>query len=84
VWYTFTAPASARLTANTFGSSYDTILAVYTGACGSLSQVPGACNDDASGLQSRVSFLTQAGTTYHVLVTAYRGDGGRLVFQLTE
>ena len=84
VWYAFTAPASVRLTANTFGSSYDTILAVYTGACGNLSQVPGACNDDASGLQSRVSFLAQAGTTYHLLATAYRGDGGRLVFQLTE
>jgi hypothetical protein len=83
VWYSFTAPSSGTLTANSFGSNYDTILAAYTGSCGAFAPVPGACNDDTSGLQSRVSFTTSAGTTYYFLVSAYSNNGGNLVFQLT-
>ena len=84
VWYQFTAPSSGSLTANTFGSSYDTILAAYTGACGALSPVAGACNDDAVGrVQSQVSFATSGGVSYYFLVTAYSGTGGTLLFQLS-
>ncbi len=83
VWYRFTAPASGTLTANTFGSNYDTILAAFMGSCGALTPVAGACNDDSSGLQSRVSFQATAGMTSYFLVTAYTGNGGRLVFSLT-
>ncbi|HVO23134.1 MAG TPA: hypothetical protein VMW56_05845, partial [Candidatus Margulisiibacteriota bacterium] len=82
VWYRFTAPASGTLTANTFGSGYDTILAVYAGSCGALSPVAGGCNDDTSGLQSRVAVAVTAGTTYYFLVTAYQGSGGTLNFSL--
>ena len=83
VWYRFTARTSGTLTANTFGSSYDTILAVYTGTCGALSPVAGGCNDDASGLQSRVTVAVTAGTTYYFLVTAYQSSSGLLAFSLT-
>jgi hypothetical protein len=83
VWYRFTAPSSGTLTANTFGSSYDTILAAYTGSCGAFTAVSGACNDDSSGLQSRVSFTANAGSTYYFLASAYSNNGGTLVFQLT-
>ncbi len=83
VWYRFTAPASGALIADTYRSSYDTILAVYTGSCGALTRLGNICNDDAGGLQSRVAFQTTAGTTYYFLVTAYRGDGGSLAFHLT-
>ena len=83
VWYHFTAPSSGTLTANTFGSSYDTILSTYTGSCGAYVPVAGACNDDTSGTQSRVSFTATGGMTYYFLVTAYSSNGGTLVFQLT-
>ena len=57
VWYVFTASTASTITADTLGSSYDTILSVYTGACAALASVPGGCNDDAPlVLQSRVSF----------------------------
>jgi hypothetical protein len=82
VWYRFTAPASGTLTANTYGSNYDTILAAYTGSCSGLSQV--ACNDDSGSVQSRVSFAVSAGVTYYFQVTAYRNDGGTLSFQVTN
>ena len=83
VWYRFTAPSTGTLTANTFGSSYDTILAAYSGSCGALTAAPGACNDDSSGVQSRVSFTANAGTAYYFLASAYSNNGGTLVFQLT-
>ena len=82
-WYRFTAPSTGTLTVNTFGSNYDTILATYTGTCGAFTAVPGACNDDSSGAQSRVSFTASAGTTYYFMVSAYSSNGGSLVFQLT-
>jgi hypothetical protein len=83
VWYRFTAPSAGQVTADTFGSGYDTVLAAYTGACGSLTAVAGACNDDTSGVQSRVSFQVAAGTTYWFLVSAFGANGGALSFQLT-
>jgi hypothetical protein len=83
VWYRYTASASGRLSANTFGSDYDTGLSVYTGTQGNLSQV--ACNDDADGLQSRVMFQVDAGETYYFMVAAYgSGPGGILAFMVEE
>ena len=84
VWYRYTALADGTLTANTFGSTYDTILAAYTGSCGAFTAVPAACNDDSGGVQSRISFQARAGVTYYFLVTAYRNDGGTLRFQLSQ
>ena len=73
VWYSFTAPTSAPVTIDTFGSSYDTVLAVFSGECGALTPV-GSCNDDSGGtLQSHVSFTTTAGTTYLIEVTSFCG-----------
>jgi hypothetical protein len=83
VWYRFTAPSAGTVTANTFGSSYDTILAAYVGSCGAFTPVANACNDDTAGQQSRVSFDATAGRTYYFLTTAYSNNGGSLVFQLT-
>jgi hypothetical protein len=81
VWYSFTAPSSGTITADTFGSSYDTILSVYTGSCGAFTAV--GCNDDFGRPQSQVSFQATAGATYFFMVTAYFNDGGNLVFNLT-
>lgn len=71
VWWKWTAPTSASVTIRTTGSSFDTVLAVYTGAAVSnLTQV--AANDDAgSTLQSSVTFLATAGTEYQVAVDGY-------------
>lgn len=88
VWYAFTPETDTVLEANTIGSDYDTTLAAYTGALGSLSLVPGACNDDYYGLQSRVTFQANAGTTYYFLVGRCCGSGGdgggSLVFTVEE
>ncbi len=81
VWYVFTPSADLLIEANTFGSDFDTMLAVYTGMRGSLSLVEGACNDDFDGRNSRLSFHVTANTTYYFMVGSYSGaygeDGGK-------
>ncbi len=81
VWYKYTAPSSGDVTADTFTSDYDTILSAYTGSPGSFSEA--ACNDDAIGLQSQVSFAVTGGTTYHLMVSGFMGESGMLVFHMT-
>jgi hypothetical protein len=84
VWYQFTPSADMRLNANTFGSDYDTGIAVYTGTPGALTQI--TCNDDAlpgHTVESNVNFDAAAGTTYYFMVGSCCGsDGGNLVFNV--
>ncbi|MBK8268222.1 MAG: hypothetical protein IPK83_07900 [Planctomycetes bacterium] len=69
VWYSFTEAHAGTLTVDTCGacgnSDIDTALAIYSGSCGSLTQV--ACNDDSAGM-FRYEFRDQrflpAGTHY--------------------
>lgn len=74
VWWSWTAPSSGRVVFHTSGSSFDTVLAVYTGtAINALSLV--AANDDDPTLapRSRVGFDAVAGTTYRIVVDG-KGD----------
>lgn len=71
IWYSWTASATGQVDLDTCGSSFDTMLAVYTGtAVGALTEV--AANDDGScGYQSSLSFAATAGTTYRIVVDGY-------------
>ncbi len=75
VWYRFTAPLTGRITIDTLGTSSvdgiaDTVLAVYTGWEGNLTEV--ACDDDgAANYLSRVTYTARQGTTYHIVVGRY-------------
>ncbi len=77
-WFSFTPTVSDTYRIDTIGTSpaeYDTIIGLYTGSCGSLNPVSGICRqngffpDDAPGsLQSSVTLLLSAGTTYTIAV----------------
>ncbi len=82
VWYRYTPSLAESLIIDTFGSSYDTVLAVWTGTRGGLVSV--ACNDDASGLQSKVQVPVTPGTTYYIEVAAYSDDGGNLTLHVAR
>lgn len=88
VWYQFTPPSDTTIMANTFGSDYDTTLAVFTGSRGALALVPNGCNDDFSGLQSLVEFNATGGTTYYFMLGFCCGNGGsgggNLIFSVEE
>jgi len=79
IWYSWTAPASGPWTFDTVGSSFDTLLAVYTG--GSVSVLtPVASNDDsAPGTISRVAFNAIASTAYRIAIDGRNGDSGNTV-----
>jgi hypothetical protein len=79
VWVKVTAPHGGTLWVDTFGSSYDTVVTLYTGACGGWTAVPGGGNDDARGsVQSELRVRVTAGTTYGLMVSAYGSTGGTL------
>lgn len=83
VWYSVVVPASGNLTietgANTAGNGMDTVVSVYSGACGSLTAV--GCDDDgatetAFGL-SKVAVTGQTpGATLLLRVFGYNGSQG--------
>ncbi len=94
VWWVYMASSVGTVTASTTGSSYDTLLAVFTGAPGTFLQI--ACNDDITpGINraSQISFPATAATTYYFMVgvanpsdVATNPDlesGGKTVFNFT-
>jgi hypothetical protein len=68
---------------NTQGSSYDTVLAVYTGSPGALTSI--ACNDDVTSgtvWSSLSGVALSSATHYYVEVASYgTGAGGTLFLQ---
>jgi len=76
VWYRYTPSVAGVLDVDTYTSTYDTVLAVWTGSRGSLTAV--ACNDDTGGLQSHVNLAVTAGQVYYIEVASYGPGGGIL------
>jgi len=77
IWYWFQAPAGGTLELTTQGSTFDTLLAVYTGDAVSGLELVGA-NDDArpgSGY-SDLTVTVQRGQVYRVAVDGFGGEYG--------
>jgi hypothetical protein len=85
VWYVWTAPSAGTVTIDTLGSSFDTLLAVYTGtSVSSLTTI--AANDDSPAggtTTSKVTFTAIAGTTYHITIDGYSGVSGNFALHLS-
>jgi subtilisin family serine protease len=84
IWFSWTAPDSGRLTVDTFGSSFDTVLAVYSGASlPSLTRL--VYNDDSrqtgTYFQSTVTLDVTSGTEYHFRVNQFgsTSPGGSVI-----
>ena len=78
VWWTWTAPATGSVTIDTFTSSFDTLLAVYTGtAVNALTTI--ASNDQFGGNQSQVTFSATSGVAYQIAVDGWQGASGNVV-----
>ena len=83
VWWSWTAPSNTPVKISTAGSSFDTLLSVYTGPALANLTVIGE-SDDASyyDLYSYVSFAAVAGTQYQIAVDGYAADQGQIVLQV--
>lgn len=83
VWWTWTAPGPGIVTLDTAESSFDTVLAVYTGA--SLPTLaPLAANDDGipGTRASRVQFYVSGATVCQIAVDGYGGESGAVSLHL--
>lgn len=84
LWWTITPTADGLLDLNTNGSSYDTLLAVYTGS--SVDNLTEIDSDDSGGVGTAseiTNILLTAGTTYFVAVDGDYGAVGSLTFSST-
>lgn len=84
VWFKWTAPAAGSLAVSTRGSSFDTLLAAYTGAVSALtpfSQLQTvASNDDdpANAPTSRLKIPTAQGSVFWISVDGYNTAFGNV------
>ena len=77
-WYSWRAPGTGIATFDTAGSTFDTVLAVYTGTADALTLI--ASDDDRGGfLTSEVRFNATAGTTYLISVQGFGNAVGQIV-----
>jgi hypothetical protein len=81
LWYRVVAPATGTLTVATAGSSFDTVVAIYTGSTfADATELD--CSDDFGGLRtSRVSVSVVANSTYLVQLGGFNGATGAVQIQ---
>jgi len=84
VWWTWTAPSGGTWEINTDGSSFDTLLGVYTGTAVNTLTTIASDDDGGAGLNSKITFTPVAGTTYQIAVDGYGGDSGSVVLTLAN
>jgi subtilisin family serine protease len=82
VWWSWTAQSSSLVTVDTWGSNFDTVLAVYTGDSVETLILIGANDDSGGRLQSRVLFDATAGQTYHFAVDGYGNSQGFITLNI--
>ncbi|MEQ2009067.1 MAG: immunoglobulin domain-containing protein [Limisphaerales bacterium] len=83
LWWTWTAPSSGTVTVDTIGSSFDTVLAVYTGTAASALTLVASDDDGGGNLTSRLTFTATMGTTYQIAVDGYNGRSGSIRLTIT-
>ena len=83
VWYSIDGTGTT-VTASLCGETtqYDSKISVFCGDCSVLNCVTG--NDDFCGLQSEVSFCTEVGATYLILVHGFSSSVGDFELEITE
>ncbi len=85
VWYNWMSPAgTGTVVFDTYGSSFDTVLSIYTGS--TLNALDSAgCNDDFGGTfaPSAVALTYAATTTYRIQVGGFLGASGNTVLNMS-
>lgn len=85
VWFKWTAPTNGLVTFDTAGSSFDTVMCIYSGSV-LASLVSQGCNDDAGGgiVTSLVTFTAIQGTTYRIQVSGYTNAVGQIILNWNQ
>lgn len=83
-WWSWTAPRTASVTISLAGSSFDTVLAVYTGGTVGALTLVGANDDTATGRTSALTFNATVGTTYQIAVDGYGAEQGHVALSIVQ
>jgi hypothetical protein len=83
VWYRYTATGNGTVVADNIGSSFDTVITVFTGST-LANLVAVACNDDWNSTAAYLPFRVESGTTYYIRVNGYGGQAGSQTFHLSS
>ena len=86
VWYSWSPSVSGSYLVSLAGSSFDTVLAVYTNTNSSVSgTVLVSWNDDCNGVLTSCVTLTSAtaGVTYAIQVDGYGGASGSVMIAVS-
>jgi hypothetical protein len=87
VWLRWVAPATGPCTIHTVGSSFDTVLAVFTNNPVYVESITNlglvAENDDSINVQSLVQFQALEDVPYQIRVEGYGADAGPIVLTQT-
>lgn len=85
VWWVWTPATSGPITLTTFGSTFDTHLAVYAGySLGALTPVAANDNESAEILTSKLTFTATADTRYYVVISGPAGAAGRIDLRIGD
>jgi len=68
LWWSWTAPADGTAKIDTTGSTFDTILGIYTGGSGDNLILVAEDDNTGENHASKISFHATVGTTYHIAV----------------
>jgi alpha-tubulin suppressor-like RCC1 family protein len=84
VWWKWTSPGPGSVTVDTWNSSFDTLLAVYTGSSvSSLTAVTSNDDAQAGSIASSVTFTASGGIAYWIAVDGKNGDTGSIILNVT-
>jgi hypothetical protein len=84
LWWSWRAPANGRLMVTTEGSTFNTLLAIYTNHILTQLTKVAACDQVASGENyGHVNFAVVAGIEYQIAVDGHDGEFGNLKLNLT-
>jgi hypothetical protein len=76
VWFNWTAPSAGEASFDTEGSSFDTVLSVYTDSSVNALALIAADDDSSLGNTSRVLFTAVAGVTYRIALDGRAAAAG--------
>ena len=77
IWYSYYPACNGTAVVSLCGSSYDTMLSVYSGSCPSAADQAIICDDDFCGQQSSVVFPVVKGAPYLIRIGGYNGAQGQ-------
>src|SRR5262249_24978886 len=82
VWYKWRSSSGGELTLTTQGSTFDTLLAAYSGTA-LANLLPVTSNDDAfqASKYSQVAFTVSSNQLYYIAVDGFGGESGTMNLQ---